>query len=144
MMLQPFVDRPSVQVCTLKERIHTVEDYLDRNVVKVVTNNQGDALYFSRGPIPSTPINKELTLDKNPMVYRHIGLYAFRKAQLLTFTSWDRTPYEIAEGLEQLRFLEHGIPIHVVETDTTLIGVDVPADLERVKQVIKNRGIERE
>lgn len=144
MMLQPFVDRPSVQVCTLKERIHTVEDYLDRNVVKVVTNNQGDALYFSRGPIPSTPINKELTFDDNPLVYRHIGLYAFRKERLLTFTSWDRTPYEIAEGLEQLRFLEHGIPIHVVETDTTLIGVDVPADLERVKQIIKNRGIERE
>ncbi len=141
LMLQPFVDRPSVQVCTLKERIHTVEDYLDRNVVKVVTNNQGDALYFSRGPIPSTPINKAHTFDERTLVYRHIGLYAFRKEQLLTFTSWKRTPYEITEGLEQLRFLEHGIPIHVVETDTTLIGVDVPEDLEKVKQIFEKRGI---
>lgn len=141
MMLQSFVDRPSVQVCTLKERIHTTEDFLDRNVVKVVTNNEGDALYFSRSPIPSTPINIEHVFDENMLVYRHIGIYAFRKEQLLTFTSWERTPYEIIEGLEQLRFLEHGIPIHVVETDTPLIGVDVPEDLERVKQILKKRGI---
>lgn len=143
MMLQSFVDRPSVQVCTLKERIHTTEDYLDRNVVKVVTNNQGDALYFSRGPIPGTPINQEHTFDEKSLVYRHIGIYAFRKEQLLTFTSWERTPYEITEGLEQLRFLEHGIPIHVVETDTPLIGVDVPDDLERVKEILEKRGIGR-
>lgn len=143
MMLQAFLDRPSVQVCTLKERIHTVEDFLDRNVVKVVTNNEGDALYFSRAPIPSTPINTEHTFDENSVVYRHIGLYAFRKEQLLAFTSWERTRYEITEGLEQLRFLEHGIPIHVVETDTPLIGVDVPADLERVKEILEMRGIER-
>ena len=143
MMVQAFLDRPSVQVCTLKERIHTVEDFLDRNVVKVVTNNEGDALYFSRAPIPSTPINREHTFDERALVYRHIGIYAFRKEQLLTFTSLERTFYEITEGLEQLRFLENGIPIHVVETDTPLIGVDVPEDLERVKQILKKRGIGR-
>ena len=143
LMLRPFVSRPSIQVCTLKERIFSNEDYLDRNVVKVVTNFQGDALYFSRGPIPSTPINKHHNFDETTLVYRHIGLYAFRKEQLLSFTSLERTPYEIAESLEQLRFLEHGIPIHVVETDTPLIGVDVPADLERVKQILKQRGIKR-
>lgn len=141
MMLQPFVDIPAVQVCTLKERIHNPDDFLDRNVVKVVTNIHGDALYFSRGPIPSTQIYKEHTFDDNTRVYRHIGLYAFRKEQLLTFTSWERTPYEITEELEQLRFLENGIPIHVVETDTPLIGVDVPQDLERVKEILKKRGI---
>ncbi len=143
MMLQPFIDRPEVQVCTLKERIYANPDYLNRNVVKVVTNLQGDALYFSRSSIPSTPINKQHNFDQNALVYRHIGLYAFRKEQLLAFTSWERTPYEVAEGLEQLRFLEHGIPIHVVETDTPLIGVDVPEDLERVKQILEKRGIER-
>jgi len=142
LMLRPFVNRPSVQVCTLKERIFTIEDYLDRNIVKVVTNFDGDALYFSRGPIPSTPINKQHNFVEETLVYRHIGLYAFRKEQLFAFTSWERTPYEIAEGLEQLRFLEHGIPIHVVETDTPLIGVDVPEDLERVKQIFNKRGIE--
>lgn len=144
MMLQPFIERPSVQVCTLKERIHTMEDFLNRNVVKVVTNLEGDALYFSRGSIPSTPANKQQIFSENALVYRHIGLYAFRKEQLLAFTSWKRTPYEIAEGLEQLRFLEHGVPIHVVETDTPLIGVDVPADLERVKQILEERGNERQ
>ena len=140
-MLQPFIDRPHVQVSTLKERIHTVADYTDKNVVKVVTNLQGDALYFSRGPIPNTPANKQQTFDENGAVYKHIGLYAFRKEQLLAFTSWERTPNEIIEGLEQLRFLEHGVPIHVVETDGSLIGVDVPADLERVLQTLKKRGI---
>ncbi|RKU10033.1 3-deoxy-manno-octulosonate cytidylyltransferase [Candidatus Poribacteria bacterium] len=140
MMLRPFVERPSVQVCTLKERIHTMEDFLDRNVVKVVTNLEGDALYFSRSSIPNTPINKQQIFDENALVYRHIGLYAFRKEQLLAFTSWERTPYEIAEGLEQLRFLEHGVPIHVVETDIPVIGVDVPADLERVKQILEKGG----
>ena len=140
MMLQPFIDRPEVQVCTLKERIYTMEDFLDPNVVKVVTNLQGDALYFSRSSIPSTPINKQHNFDPNALVYRHIGLYAFRKEQLLAFTSWERTPYEIVEGLEQLRFLENGVPIHVVETDIPLIGVDVPADLERVKQILEKGG----
>ncbi|MDE0014331.1 MAG: 3-deoxy-manno-octulosonate cytidylyltransferase [Candidatus Poribacteria bacterium] len=133
-MLQPFIERPEVQVCTLKQRVETVTDYRDVNVVKVVTNRQDDALYFSRGSIPGRISEDEL--HKFP-VYRHVGLYAYRRKQLLAFTKWNSTPYELAEGLEQLRFLEHGIPIHVVETNTLLIGVDVPADLERVKQILE-------
>ena len=137
LMLQPFFDRSDVQVCTLKQRVETDTDYRDANVVKVVTNLQGDALYFSRASMPGS--RGEVTsplLHKFP-VYRHVGLYAYRREQLLAFTRWDSTPYELAEGLEQLRFLEHGIPIHVVETDIPLIGVDVPADLERVKQILE-------
>ena len=122
-----------IQVTTLKQRIDTVADYRDVNVVKVVTNLRGDALYFSRAPMPGK-IN-ETTLREFP-VYRHVGLYAYRREQLLAFTKWDSTPYEKAEGLEQLRFLEHGVPIHVVETEIPLIGVDVPADLARVKQIL--------
>ena len=106
------------------------------NVVKVVTNLRGDALYFSRAPMPGK-IN-ETTLREFP-VYRHVGLYAYRREQLLAFTKWDSTPYEKAEGLEQLRFLEHGVPIHVVETEIPLIGVDVPADLARVKQILSHK-----
>lgn len=134
MMLQPFTDRPEVQVCTLKQRVETAADYQDANVVKVVTDLQGDALYFSRAPMPGQV--GETELHKSP-VYRHVGLYAYRREQLLAFTRWRSTPYELAEGLEQLRFLEHGVPIHVVETDIPLIGVDVPADLERVKQILE-------
>ena len=134
MMLQPFIDRPDVQVCTLKQRVETDKDYRDVNVVKVVTNLQDDALYFSRASMPGKIPQAEL--HRFP-VYRHVGLYAYRREQLLAFTRWDSTPYELAEGLEQLRFLEHGVPIHVVETDIPLIGVDVPADLERVKQILE-------
>ena len=125
-----------IQVTTLKQRIDTVADYRDVNVVKVVTNLRGDALYFSRAPMPGK-IN-ETTLREFP-VYRHVGLYAYRREQLLAFTKWDSTPYEKAEGLEQLRFLEHGVPIHVVETEIPLIGVDVPADLARVKQILSQK-----
>ena len=135
LMLQPFIDRPEVQVCTLKQRVETAVDYRDVNVVKVVTDLQGDALYFSRASVPGQVGDTEL--HKSP-VYRHVGLYAYRREQLLAFTRWSSTPYELAEGLEQLRFLEHGVPIHVVETDTPLIGVDVPADLERVKQILQS------
>lgn len=134
LMLQPFMDSPEVQVCTLKQRVETAADYRDVNVVKVVTDLQGDALYFSRAPMPGQV--GETALHTSP-VYRHVGLYAYRREQLLAFTRWCSTPYELAEGLEQLRFLEHGVPIHVVETDTPLIGVDVPADLERVKQILE-------
>ena len=137
LMLHPFIDRPDIQVTTLKERIDTIEDYMDRNIVKVVTNLQGDALYFSRGPIPSTPENIEPTFTDDTAVFKHIGLYAFRKDQLLTFTTWERTPHEISENLEQLRLLENGVHIHVVETTTPLIGVDVPADLKRVIDFLK-------
>ncbi|RKU07610.1 3-deoxy-manno-octulosonate cytidylyltransferase [Candidatus Poribacteria bacterium] len=133
LMLQPLLDNPEVQVCTLKQRVKTPVDYRDINVVKVVTNTCGNALYFSRASIPGKIAEAEL--HKFP-VFRHVGLYAYRREQLLAFTSWDRTPYELAEGLEQLRFLENGVPIHVVETDTPLIGVDVPADLERVKRIL--------
>ena len=125
-----------IQVTTLKQRIDTVADYRDVNVVKVVTNLRGDALYFSRAPMPGK-IN-ETALREFP-VYRHVGLYAYRREQLLAFTKWDSTPYEKAEGLEQLRFLEHGVPIHVVETEIPLIGVDVPADLARVKQILSHK-----
>ncbi len=136
LMLQPFIDNPAVQVCTLKQKVDTAADYSDVNVVKVVTNLEGDALYFSRAAIPGKVT--EATLRASP-VYRHVGLYAYRKKQLEAFVQWERTPYEKAEGLEQLRFLENGTPIHVVETDVPLIGVDVPADLERVKQILERR-----
>ncbi len=146
MMIQPFginsrereitPSSSEVQVSTLKQRIDTLADYRDVNIVKVVTDLQGNALYFSRASMPSSI--DEATLPDLP-VYRHVGLYAYRREALIAFTKWESTPYEKAEGLEQLRFLEHGVPIRVVETDTPLIGVDVPADLARVKQIIPFR-----
>ena len=136
LMLQPILDKPEVQVCTLKQRVKTAIDYRDINVVKVVTDLHGDALYFSRASIPGKITETEL--------HKFSCISACRVCTLTDasssspFTSWNRTPYELAEGLEQLRFLENGVRIHVVETDMPLIGVDVPADLERVKQILKS------
>ena len=161
-MIQPFLDDPSVEVSTLKQQVENEADYRDPNVVKVVTDLQGFALYFSRASTPGNLSNHWL---QTYPTYRHVGLYAYRRERLLEFTwikyhrwdcrliwvtqdymiirgegvKWERTPYESAEGLEQLRFLEHGIRIRVVETEHTLIGVDVPADLERVLEILKAR-----
>ncbi len=135
-LLQPFLDSPDVQVSTLKQRINSARDYRDVNVVKVVTDRRGRALYFSRAPIPGNL--SDGWIPTHP-IYRHVGLYAYRRERLIEFTRWKRTPHEISEGLEQLRFLEYGIPIHVVETEYSLIGVDVPADLERVLAILESR-----
>lgn len=143
LMLQPFFTTPSIQVCTLKERVHSIEDYLDPNVVKVVTNLNGDALYFSRSSLPYIQVKNQNVIDKNKYIFRHIGLYAYRREQLLEFITWESTPNEKTEGLEQLRFLEHKVNIHVVETDKPLIGVDVPTDLDRVRHILEKRGTER-
>ena len=135
-MIQPFLDDPSVEVSTLKQRVENEKDYRDPNIVKVLTDLQGFALYFSRASIPGNLSNHWLQSQPN---YRHVGLYAYRRERLLEFTQWERTPYESAEGLEQLRFLERGIRIRVVETEYPLIGVDVPADLERVLEILKSQ-----
>ncbi len=135
-MIQPFLDDPDVQISTLKQRVDNEADYQDPNVVKVATDLEGFALYFSRGSIPGNLAND--WIPANP-IYRHVGLYAYRRERLLAFTQWERTPHEIAEGLEQLRFLEHGVRICVVETEHLLIGVDVPADLERVLEILRSR-----
>ncbi|MCG9126523.1 3-deoxy-manno-octulosonate cytidylyltransferase [Candidatus Poribacteria bacterium] len=143
LLLQPFITTPSIQVCTLKEKINSIEDYLDPNVVKVVTNLNGNALYFSRSSLPCIQDKNHNVIDKYNHLFRHIGLYAYRREQLLEFISWESTPNEKTEGLEQLRFLEHEVNIHVVETDKPLIGVDVPTDLDRVKHILEKRGSKR-
>ena len=135
-MIHPFLDDPTVQVSTLKQRIDNEVDYRDVNAVKVATDLGGFALYFSRASIPGNL--SDAWIPKNP-IYRHVGLYAYRRQQLIVFTKWERTPHENSEGLEQLRFLENGVRIRVVETEHSLIGVDVPADLERVLAILRSR-----
>ncbi len=132
-LLQPFFDDATTQVTTLMQRIENPNDYHDPNVVKVVATQFGQAMYFSRSCLPGNLNQKWSTLAPN---FRHVGLYAFKRSNLLDFTRWQRTPCEMAEGLEQLRFLENGIPIRVVETNCKGIGVDTPADLERLLQFL--------
>ena len=115
-----------IQMSTLRRRITDAAEYRNPNVVKVVVDSAGRALYFSRAPLP---------FAREPAAaYKHIGLYAYRRDFLLTLTRLPQTPLETAESLEQLRALEHGYRIRAVETLHDSIGVDTPEDLERVRR----------
>ena len=130
-VLTPFTDA-SVQLTTLYRRIENPAELSNPNVVKVVLDRAGFALYFSRAPIPHSRDPR----GGWPPLYKHIGLYAYRRSALLVLASLDATPLEQAESLEQLRALEHGIRIKAVETQYDSIGVDTPEDLEEVRRLL--------
>jgi 3-deoxy-manno-octulosonate cytidylyltransferase (CMP-KDO synthetase) len=109
-------------MATLSKRIENPHEINDPNVVKVVSNLSGDAIYFSRCPIPHT----------GRLHYKHIGLYVFRRDFLLAYPELPVGPLEQAERLEQLRALENGYRVRVIETEYESLGVDTPEDLERV------------
>jgi len=133
-MIQPFFDSPSTLVSTLIQPITSEKNYRNPNIVKVVVDKDGFAMYFCRSPIPG---NLTLSWHKDMKAYRHVGLYAYRRDCLLRFVKMPRACFEQIEGLEQLRFLENGIKIRTVETQYSTIGVDTPADLEKVIEVLK-------
>lgn len=131
-----------VGVATLSEPLHEPADILDENIVKVVVTRGGRALYFSRAPIPHArgglpaPVS-----DSGRGWQRHIGIYAYRVAALRRFVSLPVGELERTESLEQLRFLENGIGIAVQQAQAPVPGgVDTPADLERVRQVLARPG----
>jgi 3-deoxy-manno-octulosonate cytidylyltransferase (CMP-KDO synthetase) len=127
----PFFADASLQMTTLYRRISTPAELADPNVVKVVVDRAGFALYFSRSPIPYVG-----NRGGYPPLYRHVGLYAYRRSALLVLATLEPTPLERAESLEQLRALEHGIRIKAVETKYDSLGVDTPQDLEQVRRLI--------
>ncbi|NLV91784.1 MAG: 3-deoxy-manno-octulosonate cytidylyltransferase [Firmicutes bacterium] len=129
--VQPLMADPDLPMGTLKHRIEDPSEVTNPNVVKVVTDQKGLALYFSRAPIP---YNRDS--DGSPVYYKHIGLYVYRREFLLTFARLAPTPLETSEKLEQLRALENGYKIMVVETTHQSIGVDTVEDLERVRQIL--------
>jgi 3-deoxy-manno-octulosonate cytidylyltransferase (CMP-KDO synthetase) len=125
-VLRPLFADPTVEMSTLRKAITDASDYANPNVVKVVVNRAGDALYFSRSSIPF--------VRGSGTIYKHIGLYAYRCAFLTTFAALPQSPLEIAESLEQLRAVENGFRIRVVETYFESIEVDTPEDLARVRR----------
>jgi 3-deoxy-manno-octulosonate cytidylyltransferase (CMP-KDO synthetase) len=127
----PFTD-PSISMTTLYRRIVNPAELANPNVVKVVLDRAGFALYFSRAPIPYARDPR----GGWPPMYRHVGLYAYRRTALMVLASLEPTPLERAEALEQLRALEHGIRIKAVETAYDSIGVDTPEDLEQVRRLL--------
>jgi 3-deoxy-manno-octulosonate cytidylyltransferase (CMP-KDO synthetase) len=128
----PLVHEPGIVMGTLKKRIEDPREITDPNVVKVVTDLQGDAIYFSRCAIPFVRGGAGASLRNQPAYFKHIGLYVYRRDFLLAYSALPVGPLEEAERLEQLRGLENGYRIRVVETEYESLGVDTPDDLERV------------
>jgi len=126
----PMVHEPELVMGTLKKRIEDAREITDPNVVKVVTDRAGDAIYFSRCAIPF-----EREKSANTPYFKHIGLYVYQRDFLLAYSAMPVGPLETAERLEQLRALENGFRIRVVETEYESLGVDTPEDLERVSRL---------
>lgn len=140
--IEPMTTDGSLVMSTLKSRIKTLHDFLSPNVVKVVTDWEGNALYFSRSPVPNFrdkwhDLKDEKFLSGKLLCYKHIGLYVYRRDFLLQYSQMSPTYLELSEKLEQLRVLENGYKIRVIETSHDSIGVDTPADLVAVIEKLK-------
>lgn len=130
-MIKPLLEDRSIPMTTLKWKIKDPDDIQNTNHVKVVTDRQGFALYFSRYPLPF--FRGE---NANKAHYKHLGFYCFRMEFLLEFTRLPQGELEAAEKLEQLRALEYGFKIKVLETPFNSIEVDVPEDIEKVEEAL--------
>jgi 3-deoxy-manno-octulosonate cytidylyltransferase (CMP-KDO synthetase) len=130
-IIEELVKDKSLVVSTVVKKIERAEEIVDPNVVKVVLDKNNFALYFSRSTIPFVRDQ-----DSQPYFYKHIGLYAYTKDFLFTYKNLSKSKLEELEKLEQLRILENGYRIKVIETTFDTYGVDTPQDLERVRQYI--------
>jgi len=130
-LIRGMMESPRVPIGTLAHRIDSEAEWRSPDVVKVTCNRHQEALYFSRSPLPY-----QRNFDAKTRLLRHVGIYAFRAKALATFVSLKPSPLEIAESLEQLRALEYGLTIQVIETKYRCLGVDTPADLARVEAVL--------
>ena len=133
--LEPFFLDAQLQVSTLKTRIRELDTLMSPHAVKVATDAEGWARNFSRAPDP--PVGPGMAVDLERVAYyKHLGLYAYRREFLLEFARWPATPREEAQKLEQLRMLDHGVRVKVVETPYDSIGVDTPDDLTRAEAAL--------
>lgn len=131
--VEPMIDDPSIKVVNLRSPIHDEREWRDKNCIKVVCAENGDALYFTRQPIPSnfTP--------GAGVVWKQICVIPFRRDFLLEYTSMAPTPLEVAESVDMLRLLEHGSPVRMIDTRYRSHAVDTPADLELVSQLMTDK-----
>lgn len=142
-----LLESPEVPVGTLARKIELENEFFDPNIVKVIVDAESFALYFSRSPIPYNrkgwgKLSDEEILQGDRVAlpdpcFKHIGLYVYRMVALMELSASPPTPLELSEGLEQLRALELGHKIRVVETERDPIGVDVPEDIQRVEERLK-------
>ncbi len=141
--IRPLLADPGIRMGTLKCRIRCLHDFLSPNVVKIVTDREGNALYFSRSPLPFfrdkwQDLKDESFASGKLLCFKHVGLYVFRRDFLIEFAATPPSFLEKAEKLEQLRAVENGVRIRVVETEYESIGVDTPEDLAKARERFKN------
>lgn len=135
-LARALMEDRSINMATIMRKIDNLADITDPNVVKVVVDKDNFALYFSRAPIPYLAANSEVT---QATYYKHIGLYGYTKDFLFTYKNLPVSSLEKTEKLEQLRVLQEGFKIKVIQTNFETIGVDTVEDLERVKAELQKR-----
>ena len=137
-----LIGRDDTQLASLAKRIEEEDELFSPNVVKVVMDKQGNALYFSRNPIPfMRNLDHDKWLQKGEF-YKHIGLYAYKTETLCQIAGMQSTALEMAESLEQLRWLENGLKIRMGITQLESISIDTQEDLEKALQFAQNQLIE--
>jgi 3-deoxy-manno-octulosonate cytidylyltransferase (CMP-KDO synthetase) len=136
--IQAIKDDNSLHVTTLGFPLKSKKAWQDPNVVKIITDENKNALYFSRESIPFFRNGKFQYLDG---LFQHLGVYIFRREFLLKFLKWKSSPFELAEKLEQLRILTKGYKIKVITTSSPSFGVDTPDDIDKVEEMIKKKRI---
>jgi 3-deoxy-manno-octulosonate cytidylyltransferase (CMP-KDO synthetase) len=135
-LIEAMLEEDSIQLATPCTAIAHPNDIMDPNIVKVVRDFESNALYFSRAPVPWVRDSAETVTARH---WKHLGLYGFRRDALLEFPTLPPGELEHLEQLEQLRWLENGFRIRVVETDYDAISVDVPSDVPRVEKLLSER-----
>ena len=137
--LMHLFDEPSTQIGTLGKRFESIEAAMNPNSPKIVTDKRGFALYLSRSIIPYVRGKEESEWLQHFPYLKHLGLYAYRREVLQEVTQLPQSPLEIAESLEQLRWLENGYRIRVGLTDVETVGIDTPEDLQRAEVFLASR-----
>jgi len=130
--VEPMLSDSSIQVVNLLGSIQTIEEFEDPNCIKVVCDTQGDALYFSRAPIPSRTMGSIIQMKKQ------VCIIPFRRDFLIEYTNLSPTPLEIAESVDMMRVLESGRSVRMIPTNYSSSAVDTPEDLTKVEKLMKN------
>ncbi|MCK5780841.1 MAG: 3-deoxy-manno-octulosonate cytidylyltransferase [Psychrilyobacter sp.] len=134
-LIESFKLEKDLSMATLKHRIGSMEEVENPNNVKVITDKDNYAIYFSRSPIPYP---RDLDIDN---YYKHVGIYGYRRDFVIKYSQMSPTSLEVSESLEQLRVLENGYKIKVLETPYKIVGVDTLEDLKKVRKIIKEKNI---
>ena len=134
-----LISRDDTQLASLSKKIVDEDELFSPNTVKVVMDKQGNALYFSRNPIPYMRNVDRNEWLKNGVFYKHIGIYAYKSETLRRIAEMQPTALEVSESLEQLRWLENGLDIRIGITDTENVSIDQPRDIEKAEKFAENQ-----